>query len=638
MRRRLLVFVIAALLPACSSCREDHPYVPYSIGDGDGGGAAASEQDAGVAATEDDAGGPPFTERAAEVAPANATTWTVDGIALAAPPGKIFALGLVADFDGDGARDAICVVRTPDKPELAGDVVFYRGRADVEGAVGPPRPIAAPAELTNDQAALRDTTQACVATQRLGQVGKHSAFVEIGVGCAKKSAPSRWIAVTTGDHVHLGAVLYDPKGAGALTIAADGSDADHDGIDDVALRVTLDGGGAPFDPGPKVSATLKWLDRPAGLSPDAAATEASFAQLASQAMARSVRVKEATQVVALVEQVRALFRAICPEAGSPRIKDGTPAGPGSKKNQTTGAGASLLACGQSHALEDVSFAEVRALVTAGDPLHAIAAFDRAQKPPATHTQARLNDATVWLMQATPPIAAHATRPIAAVPTVPRRGGATPQWGPLAFESSGKLLVRTAAGVVRVDPDLGDEVAADDVAAWPSSVVSPDGSLQWIEAYNPCDGFALRATLAPMGDEGQMRDVPLPIAPPLGTKCASKGEPAAATPIAWGGRGLEAIVLGEPVLFAPDLARAKSLAPLLDQPGAPGGPRSPDGTKTVFATSQGLLVHGAKWRLYRAPELDGTYAAQQACVVSNDATHVACMRAGKAWVGAWEENK
>jgi hypothetical protein len=104
------------------------------------------------------------------------------------------------------------------------------------------------------------------------------------------------------------------------------------------------------------------------------------------------------------------------------------------------------------------------------------------------------------------------------------------------------------------------------------------------------------------------------------------------------RGLEAIVLGEPVLFASDLSRAKSLSPLLDQPGAPGGPRSPDGSKTVFATSQGLLVHGAKWHLYRSPELDGTYASQQACVVSNDATHVACVRAGKAWVGAWDENK
>jgi hypothetical protein len=44
---------------------------------------------------------------------------------------------------------------------------------------------------------------------------------------------------------------------------------------------------------------------------------------------------------------------------------------------------------------------------------------------------------------------------------------------------------------------------------------------------------------------------------------------------------------------------------------------------------------ARSRLLRASSLDGTYAEQQACAVSDDATHVACIRQGKAWVGAWE---
>jgi hypothetical protein len=133
----------------------------------------------------------------------------------------------------------------------------------------------------------------------------------------------------------------------------------------------------------------------------------------------------------------------------------------------------------------------------------------------------------------------------------------------------------------------------------------------------------------------MRDVALPIAAPLGPKCASKGEPAPAIPIAWGTRGLEALVAGEPILFPPGLTRATPLAPLLDQPGTPGSPRSPDGKTTVFATPQGLLVRAAKWRMYRAPELDGTYAQQHDCVVSDDATHVACIKGGRAWIGTWE---
>jgi hypothetical protein len=44
---------------------------------------------------------------------------------------------------------------------------------------------------------------------------------------------------------------------------------------------------------------------------------------------------------------------------------------------------------------------------------------------------------------------------------------------------------------------------------------------------------------------------------------------------------------------------------------------------------------ARTRILRASELDATYAEQRDCAVSNDATHVACVRAGKAWVGTWD---
>ena len=621
MNGRFLI-VTAGLLGVAASagcekgCRNDHPYVPYTIGEEDGAGRV-TDGDASASLAEEDGGGP-FAERPAEVAPSNATQWTLDGILLTAPAGRAFALGLVHDFDGDGARDVIAVVRSASKVEAPGEVLFYRGRPGADGSVAQPSPIAPAAELTNDPGAPRVDAASCASTQRLGQVGKHSAFVEIGVTCAKPSAATRWIAVLLGDRVHIAAVLYDPPGFPKMTVSADGSDVDNDTIDDVALRVTLEGGGAPFDPGPKVSATLKWLDRPAGLSRDAAATDASFASLASIAMARAARGKEAPSVPAYVAQVRSLFRAICPEAGTPRIKK---------------VGSGQITCGASRSLEDANIAEVRALVSLGDPLRAIAAFDRAQRAPATKTAARTNEAQGWIAQAAPLLAARATRPIAAVPR--RISGSSPAWGSLAFEATGKLLVRTSAGVVRVDAELGDEVEAEGVAAWPTGVVSPDGSMRWIEAYNPCDGFALRATFAPTGEAGQMRDVVLPIGVPLGPRCASKGEPASAIPIAWGLRGLEAIVAGEPVLFAPDLAHARAFTSFLDQPSASGGPRSPDGRLFVLSTSQGLLVRGAKPRLYRAADLDGTYAAQQSCVISDDATHVACVRGGRAWVGSWE---
>jgi hypothetical protein len=169
------------------------------------------------------------------------------------------------------------------------------------------------------------------------------------------------------------------------------------------------------------------------------------------------------------------------------------------------------------------------------------------------------------------------------------------------------------------------------------VLAPDGATRWIEAYDPCDALALRATFAPTGS-GDPRDVALPVAPPLGTRCATtgaKGEPAHALPVAWGARGLEAIVAGEPVLVSPDLARATLAVASLDQPVTPGAPRSPSGRVTVVPTSLGIVVRGPRTRIYRARELEGGYLELRDCTVSDDAMRVACVRGGRAFAGVWD---
>jgi hypothetical protein len=206
---------------------------------------------------------------------------------------------------------------------------------------------------------------------------------------------------------------------------------------------------------------------------------------------------------------------------------------------------------------------------------------------------------------------------------------------LAFEPGGKLLVRTRAGVVRLDPDLGDESSAG-VAEWKSSVTSPDGALTWLAVYDRCDGLPLRASFEPVSG-GDRRDVLLPVQAPLGDRCeGGRDALVQAQPIAWAGGGLEAIVDEELVLIAPDLSRASLQAAFLNQPSTLGAPRSPDGKAYVVPTEVGFLVQseGAA-RLLRASELDATYAEQHHCVVSSDTTHVACVRAGAAWVGTWD---
>jgi hypothetical protein len=621
----LLPFVVVA--SGCSGCHEDHPYVPYTIGTTAPLVAATADAAAfppaiarATASASADAGSA-FAGQPATVAPPGTTRWPLDGAVLEAPEGRVFVAAIVADLDGDGAKDAFAIVRPPEGND-PGEFLFMRARAK-DGALVSATSYAPASSLARDAS--------CTPVDRLVRVGVRAVLVELGAQCPAhpSNAPVRWAAVVAapappGNHlpdgVRFAATLADPPGSPSLTIDADTADRDGDSLPDVALRVSIEGGGAPFEPGPRVSATLAWLDRPAGLSRDASATDASFLMLATSASVRARSARDAATVPRLVAQALALWRAMCADGGAPRL--------------VGVSGSGTISCGAARPLEELGLAEVRAYVTMADQLRALLALDRAQRPPATHTASRTTDALAWVAPLAPVAMAHGVRSIAAVPLLAK--GHEPSWGALAFEASGKLLVRTGAGVVRVDPEAGDEASADGVAAWPSAVVSLDGAMRWIETYDPCDGVALRASFAPSsGDD--LHDVALPVAPPLGNRCSgSRGAPAHALPVAWGPRGLEAIVEGEPLLVAPDLSRATLLAAPLDSPALLGAPRSPDGRSLVVATSTGLLARGpGRSRLLRAAELEGTYGQLRDCAVSNDGTHVACVRADKALVGAWD---
>jgi hypothetical protein len=619
-RSRPALVALALATTGCKACKDDHPYVPYTIDEASAPTAMAAI-DASGALPEADAGS--FRAREAGVAPKDSTRWTLDGLDLVAPPARVFLAGLTGDFDGDGAVDAAALVAPSSTDTVAVDVdagpraselVLYRGTHG--GTLAAPQTIASPPPFV--------FSPACAPKNRLAQVGRHTLLVETGATCASPDTASRFVAaLVIGADVamHFRATLVDPPEAPLLSVDVDAADRDGDGLDDVSLRVTLEGGSPPFEPGPRVGATVRWFDRPAGMSREPDEPDASLHALASLAAARAVKPKDAPAVPRFVEQVRWLYRALCVEGGAPRVVDLL--------------NAPALSCGASRGLEEAGLAETRAYAVSGDAARAIAALDRAQLPPATHTSSRTADAQGWITQLAPIVGPpSALRAAAAVPQIER--GRAPAWGALAFEPNGKLLVRTADGVARLDPAQGDEGGAEGVGAWRAGVVSPDGAYRWIEAYDACDGVALHATFAPTAS-GDPRDIPLPVTPPLGARCAragARGEPASITPIAWGTRGLEAIVAGEPVLVSPDLMRATPLLASLDQPTTLGAPRSPNGRVLVTATTMGLLVHGARWHLFRAPELEGGYLDVRDCAVSDDASRVACVRGGRAFVGIW----
>jgi hypothetical protein len=633
-----------ALAGCARGCHGDHPKVPYAIGEG--GTLDGLQEDAGVAANTPPADAAPFEAEPSVVAPANATRWRLGGLDLEAPAGRIFLHGLAGDFDGDGKGDALVIVAPDaDAGPSSMEVVHYRGGS--RGAEIASTLVAAPLNGAGEG-------DGCAPVRRLARVGKRSAAVELGADCSASAkptsraagaaaavdprAPDRWFAVVAFDpaaQVHFSALVADPPGTPKLTLDADGADRDNDGIDDVTLQVSIEGGGAPFEPMPRATGLVRWFDRRAGMSRDPDEPDASLRALAGASLARASKAASAPKVLGEVSSIKALFAAICAEGGAPRLANVVGAGP--------------VACGPSRALEEAGLALVRAHATLGDPVGAAAALDRATQPPASRTPVRVTEGQAWVTAIAPILSGGHLRALAAVPK--SEPPHPPSWGPLAFEPSGKLLVRTPSGVVRVDPATGDEADAPEVAPWPSNVVAPLPAAgeegvrtgRFTGAFDPCDGFALHAGFSAAPGDGDAREVPLPVAPPLGPRCASKGEPVPTTAIAWGSRGLEAIVTGEPLLVAPDLAHASLPPGPLDQPFQPGSPRSPNGKGLVVPTALGILVRGSgssgvpapKSHLFRAKELEGGYLELRDCAVSDDLARIACTRGGRAFAGIWD---
>jgi hypothetical protein len=560
-----------------------------------------------------DAATDPFAGRPSVEAPAGAASMSLEGLSLHAPPGLVLQRALLGEPDGDTERTAFAVARPVDGGD-PGEVVFYRGR-EPDGTLAISGILPAPPFIVAEAG--------CSPESRLLGVGKRSVLAELGSSCAPSAVaarPTRYVAVIdsgTAAKIRFAVTIADPEGSAPLSVDALVSDRDGDGRDDLALRVSLEGGGTTLEPGPAVSAISAWLDRPAGPSRDTEATEASFRSLGEWAAVHAVRVKEAPEVPGYVAHVRALWRAACGESGAARVV------------AVSGTG---ITCGVPRALEALGLAEVRAFVTMGQPMWAALALGRAERPPASRTSTRVAEALKWIIPKAPAASARLIRKVAAVPE--SELGREPSWGPLAFEPSGKLFIRTRAGVVRFDADLGDEVAAG-VPDWKASVTSPDGAMTWIAVYDNCDGLPLRAAFEPKAG-GDRRDLLLPLSP-IGDRCAGgRAGLVQALPVAWGGGGLEAIIDGEPVLISPDLIHASLLASFFDQPPTPGAPRSPDGKVYVIPTEVGFVVQSeAGVRLLRASELDGTYPEQEHCVVSNDTTHVACVQSGAAWGGTWD---
>lgn len=594
---RSTVILLALLVPLAGcerSCKGDHPYVPYAIGDGASSAAAPSSTASAAPPTLDRGDGGEGT-----VVPPGTTRFALAKGSITAPPGRAFSRVLARDLDGDGVDDAVAFVRKDPPVAETSAVLLYRGSR-----------LESPETVLPGEESLPDAS--CSPVERLALAGARSIAAEESVVCAGHDAFAlpRSVVVVSADRAGLrkkvSAKVVDPPGARRLALAITAPDRDGDGIDDLVVRVSLEAQSASDKP---LALTVSFLDRPAGLSRDADEPEASLRAIAREVEARAGKPKEGASVPAMVAELRQLVRAACEDAGGPRL-------------QVEGAS---VRCGGSRALEDAEVAEVKALASYADPLRAAAALARLGRPPAAKTAKKLAEAEQYLALAAPEQRAD----LRALTTAPEALSG-PAWSPLAFEAGGKLLVVTKRGVTRVDPKTGDEAEAPEITAWRLPVVSPDGQSRLLEVYDACDGVALRATFAPTG-AGDARDVVLPVAPALAARCSRKGEPMPVVPVAWGPRGLEIVAAGEPVLVPPSGGLAELGPRAVVGPVVSGAPRSPSGRYLAVATSRGVVVRGDKARTFKAAGLEGKYGELSGCVPSDDGRAVACVRGGRVIV-------
>jgi hypothetical protein len=587
------LLTVLPALPACDGCHASKPYTPYTLSDPPRATASAPAADDTGSPAGGDAG-PAFATAAASAAPGDGKTWPLEGGATEAPAGHAFVEGLVFDADGDQKPDLIAWARSPDG--LRGEIWFAPGKIPDAG-----RAVAAiPADVA---------LPGCNPTATLTRIGAGVVVFDLDPRCSARARghASRWIAVLRlvpggapelGLEIRLGA----PAEGETLAVAFDGRDRDGDGRGDVTATITLSGAPRPCPAGGEARAVLAFFDRPAGLSRDPSEPEASLKALAAGIVADGRKKTTAARVPASAAAARRMVALLCEEAGKPAI--------------TTSAGA--VRCGDVRLADDVTMAEVEAALNLGDPFAAEAALARVE--------GHRKDLDALVAKSIPSIAGKLLRATAAAPS-PELG---PAFGPIAFNTSGDVLVRTKGRVIRVDRTSFDEAPIDAALRWPVRLAAPFDAPVWTLAgiEERCDAPTLVARFE-VG--GEPTEVPLPIPTPL--RCAG----AAHVPADFLGASPEGeliAVRGEILAVPreapprPALAEGLGLAPGAVAP--LGAPRSPNGAVIAFTTPRGVLVatlkgqgRAASARIWTSPALDGA----SACVPNDAGDRIACVVKG-----------
>lgn len=568
--------MFAALFASGCRCSEERPYTPFGTTTALPSAEPSPSAEAPPAPS---ASAAPVIEKSV-LAPAGARSWELGGQTLAAPPGYVFSQAVRSRFsDADETVAWLEADATDAGPRTAGALWVFP-------SAGEPKQLA---ELPGFVPSGPD----CKLAATLARTGPKTVTLDVRAECKGAliaRAPVRALVVVAPDAEApelMSLRVAGPAPGETLDLVTTTNDRDGDGRDDVAVEVRVGTSGRP-----SLGAPFVWLDRAAGRSRDSTEPVRTLLRAAQREAGRAKVKKVAGDVVENVATLRRLMAAICAEGATPRVLD---------------ADANPLGCGSLVGVVDaLATAEVTAELARGHVLDAFGAltrdgwyFGKISDSVRQKLERQLFDAVT---PATAVVTTLEPRPLLERP---------PRFSPLAFAPGGGVVVVTANGVVRTQPDGSAPEPLADAAPRSLAVLAAPGQ-RFSGAVYSCDRSEVM-----LGIEGAEPFV-TPLLSPRPGACGHAAFFATDVPppLAAGGGHVSVIVGGT------EVGPADTGAP------PPGSARSANGRYVVVPTAYGLLLDGPSHKLVNLGVTVPRPLALTDCVVDDSGNGVACVQKGQ----------
>lgn len=568
----------------CDGCSNHKPYTPFNLDAGPSASALASASPVPVESSN-------FTPVPAVAA--SGSRFDLEAGPVDAPSGRVFRQGLAIDVDGEGTKDLVAWVEATDG--RAFELTYTSGAERTSSTTL--------GKLPKDL-----LSSSCKRTPSLALIGTMTVLATVTAECSSSpgaGTSTHFIVLRTkkGGPPQLrldGTARPLPTGESfALAFSAD--DRDKDKTDDLAITVSIDAVGEPFDFSGKASIPIHFVDRPAGLARDSAEPEAALMKLGGNVIAKGKVGKLAGDSFHDAVKLLRLATGVCEELGGATL--------------STSAGA--IRCGDTGFIGDAVYGVGVAAVTKKDWPTAVSVLDLLSKLKLGRPHAK--DLGKALEKALPIALATGTHNLVAAPA---KDGVL---SPLAFVGHDLLVAGESASTLVKGDTFVEE--ASPAPPWPLAFAWFDAGLNFTlrGADRACSprAWVLHEVVA-----DSTTDVALPVLevalPPKALACAEGPLPLSIL-VSVGGSayvGVGASIFqvktqGSGVVVEPaDPPDANA------PPSSPGQSRATDGSAIALPIEGGVLVLGPTPHRVVSDDLKGA----SRCAVEQGGKRVACVTA------------